>query len=296
VVEQEAALGAGMGDLRVSAWKRYGQDRLYVNRPDGKAVAWLDRQTGHLEVLIDGYQDAVLDALGPHVAAPSASPSPPHPPKAAAGELFPLPPEFDLASNRPGEALRRKVDELSPNVLGRVLARLLRRRTEADPWRAGLLGERIVGKELGRLARHNWRILHSIPLPRLNADIDHLLIGPGGVFTINTKNHRGAKVWVGDDSARVNGGDPRPYVRKIRREAVRVNRVLSARCPFPVRVNALLVFVAPADLTRVPTLHDVRVMRDRDLAALAPLIGVLTSAQIETVYAVARDRRSWETA
>jgi hypothetical protein len=214
----------------------------------------------------------------------------------SAGEPFPLPPEFDLASNRPGEALRRKVDELSPSALGRVLARLLRRRTEADPWRTGLLGERIVGKELGRLARHGWRTLHSIPLPRLNADIDHLLIGPGGVFTINTKNHRGAKVWVGDDSARVNGGDPRPYTRKIRQEAARVNRVLSARCPFPVQTNALLVFVAPADLTRVPTLHDVRVMRDRELAALAPLTGVLTSAQIETVYAVARDRRSWETA
>jgi hypothetical protein len=55
VAEQDAALGTGMGDLRVSAWKRYGQDRLYVNRPDGTAVAWFDRQTGHLEVMVDGY-------------------------------------------------------------------------------------------------------------------------------------------------------------------------------------------------------------------------------------------------
>jgi hypothetical protein len=94
----------------------------------------------------------------------------------------------------------------------------------------------------------------------------------------------------------VDGGDPRPYVRKIHREVARVDRVLSARCPFPVQTNALLVFVAPTNLTKVPTLHGVRVLRDRELAALAPLSGVLTTAQIETVYAVARDRRTWETA
>ncbi|WNI18709.1 nuclease-related domain-containing protein [Actinacidiphila sp. ITFR-21] len=287
-----------MSDLQVSEWKRYGQDRLYVNRADGEAVAWFDRRIGHLEVLVDGYRDAALDALAPHVAASPASPPPSalHPPRASLGGPSTLSPEFDLASNRPGEALRVKVRELSPGALGRVLAHLLHRRTEADPWRAGLVGERIVGKELGQLSRHGWRTLHSIPLPRLDADIDHLLIGPGGVFTINTKNHRGAKVWVGDDSARVNGGDPHPYVRKIRREAARVSHVLSERCPFPVQANALLVFVAPATLTKVPTLHDVGVLRDRELAAMTPMTGVLTAAQIETAYAVARDRRSWETA
>ncbi|MEE4542013.1 nuclease-related domain-containing protein [Streptomyces sp. V4-01] len=272
-----------MDDLRVSVWKRYGKDRLYVNRATGEAVAWFDRSTGRLEVHVDALRDAALDALAPYLA---TAPAP----------AVPLPPAFDLAANRPGEALRDKVDELSPGVLGRALARLLRLRTEADPWRTGLAGERVVGRELDRLARHGWRTLHSIPLPRLGADIDHLLIGPGGVFTINTKNHRDKKVWVGDDSVRVDHGDPYPYVRKIRREADRVSRVLSRGCPFPVRVYPVLVFVAPADLRTVPTLQDVRVLRDRELAALAPLAGVLTAGQIESAYAVARDRRSWQTA
>ncbi|MFF6784538.1 nuclease-related domain-containing protein [Streptomyces sp. NPDC012510] len=33
------------------------------------------------------------------------------------------------------------------------------------------------------MRRHGWWVLHSIPLPR-NVDLDHLLIGPGGVFSV----------------------------------------------------------------------------------------------------------------
>ncbi|MFJ9084692.1 nuclease-related domain-containing protein [Streptomyces sp. NPDC102384] len=31
---------------------------------------------------------------------------------------------------------------------------------------------------------------------RSGGDIDHLLIGQGGVFTINAKNHEGKSVWI----------------------------------------------------------------------------------------------------
>lgn len=34
-----------MSDLTVHPWKRHGKDRLYVNLPDGTAVAWADRAT-----------------------------------------------------------------------------------------------------------------------------------------------------------------------------------------------------------------------------------------------------------
>jgi hypothetical protein len=57
---------------------------------------------------------------------------------------------------------------------------LLGRHSEAYGWRKGLAGERKVGAELERLVRKDWRVLHSIPLPR-DVDIDHLLIGTGGV-------------------------------------------------------------------------------------------------------------------
>lgn len=300
-----------MSDLQVSAWQRYGQDRLYVNRPDGESVAWFDRRTGQIKILVEVFRDAALEALAPHlsghrVAPPPAPgtppPMPPRPPEPAAATAAAatttvlaapaaLPPEYDLARNRPGEALRARVRDLSPGPYGRLAALVLRRRTEADSWRDGLAGERAVAGELKRLPR-DWRVLHSIPLPR-DVDIDHLLIGPGGVFTINTKNHRGKDVWVGDDSVKVNHGEARPYVRKARAEASRAARALERGCRFPVPVQPVLAFVRPAALTVEPSLHDVRAVPERSLSALGPLTGVLTADQVRTVYEVARDRRTW---
>lgn len=40
-------------------------------------------------------------------------------------------------------------------------------------------------------------ILHSIPVGTGRGDIDHVVIGPPGVFTINTKHHPGRRLDVG---------------------------------------------------------------------------------------------------
>lgn len=283
--------GRSMGDLRVSAWKRNGKDRLYVNQPDGTTVAWFDRKTGYLKELVNGLRDEILEALAPYLTRPPAPPSTQLP----NASQTPLPSKYDLALNEPGAGLRKKLDEVSLGFFHRSMARLLRRRTEADSWRAGLIGERVVARELARLDRHGWRTLHSIPLSEKN-DIDHLLIGPGGIFTINTKNHPNMDVWVGDDSVKINHGQGRPYVRKSRAEAVRATGVLQRGCGFPVEVKPLLVFVKPARLKVAPTLHDVRALGERELASFAPLAGVLRPEQVDAVYAVARDQRNWRRA
>ncbi|MGW5291105.1 nuclease-related domain-containing protein [Streptomyces bacillaris] len=188
--------------------------------------------------------------------------------------------------------MKDKIREVSPTLLERTLTWMLRRRAEDASWRAGLRGERLVSRELARLERHGWRALHSVPLSA-TWDIDHLLIGPGGVFSINTKNHRNKTVWVGDHAARINHGKGRPYPRNSRREAAIVKRVLDHGCAFPVTVNPVLVFVRPAKLTVEPSLQDVRAIEDRHLSALRPLAGVLSPAEVDAVYAVARDQRSW---
>ncbi len=292
-----------MSDLHVSAWKRYGQDRLYVNTSDGESVAWFDRKTGQINILVEPFRAAALEALTPYLTgnagnsgsfgnAGSGDISRGPAPRTTPSLSHFLAPEHDLALNRPGEALRAKVRELSPGLFERLMNLLLQQRGEADSWREGLVGERIVGRELKRLSAHGWRALHSIPLPR-DVDVDHLLMGPGGVFAINTKSHRGKGIWVGDDVVRVNYGESRPYVRKSRGEAARVARALERGCGFPVAVRPLLVFVRPSRLTVVPSLADVRAMSERELAALGPLSGALRPDQVDSVYAVARDRRTW---
>ena len=39
--------------------------------------------------------------------------------------------------------------------------------------------------------RHGWAVLHDLAIPRSQANIDHLVIGSGGVFVIDSKQYRG---------------------------------------------------------------------------------------------------------
>jgi hypothetical protein len=62
---------------------------------------------------------------------------------------------------------------------------------DAVAWRRGAAGERRTARLLSHLERHGWAVLHDLALPRSQANIDHLVIGPGGVFTIDSKQYRG---------------------------------------------------------------------------------------------------------
>ncbi|WP_244258115.1 nuclease-related domain-containing protein [Streptomyces sp. Tu 2975] len=215
------------------------------------------------------------------------------------GDRLPrLTPENDLASRRPGATLRANSssgDSAAPDSgrLERLSSRLLRRRPMDEARRKELLGERRTGAELGRLTRHGWRVLHSIPLAD-GADIDHLLIGPGGVFTVRTEYHPQQSVRADDDTVRIDDGDPRPYIAECRAEAALVRKVLASYCDFPVRVQPVLVFVDAASLDVAATQTDVRVYRERQVSALAPLAGELTAHEADRIYDVARLAEVWQ--
>ncbi len=306
-----------MGELQVTRWRRYGHERLYVNLPDGQSAAWFDLRSHQLNILLDVDRDAVLDALAPYLAQhpePSAHPLPsPAPPPASPPVSTPTPlagwipevpvpigaaphPADDLAGNPPGAAIRAKIDELTPGFWRALLNRLRRRPSQTDGWPKGLVREETVGADLERLPGRGWRVLHSIPLPR-NVDIDHLLIGPGGVFTFNTKHHAGARIWVGDQAVKM-GSQTYPYVRKARAEAERASAVLSRVCGFPVRVEGVLAFVEPAKLSEAPSRHDVHAIRVHairhdQIVAFGDYPRVWQPAHVERIYAAARDRRNW---
>jgi Nuclease-related domain len=58
-------------------------------------------------------------------------------------------------------------------------------------WRRGAVGERRTARLLAPLERHGWAVLHDLAVPGSAANIDHLVIGPGGVVVIDTKQYRG---------------------------------------------------------------------------------------------------------
>jgi hypothetical protein len=62
---------------------------------------------------------------------------------------------------------------------------------DAVAWRRGAAGERRTARLLAALERHGWAVLHDLALPGSRANLDHLAIGPGGVFVIDSKHYRG---------------------------------------------------------------------------------------------------------
>jgi hypothetical protein len=78
-------------------------------------------------------------------------------------------------------------------VISRYVLPLVERRDR------GATGEEHVGGLLEQLSDGGWEVIHDATLGRGN--VDHILIGPAGVFTVETKSHPGP-VRVG----RVHGG------------------------------------------------------------------------------------------
>jgi hypothetical protein len=70
----------------------------------------------------------------------------------------------------------------------------LRFRPSADTlaWRRGAAGERRTARLLVPLEHQSWAVLHDLAIPGSQANIDHLVIGPGGVLVIDSKQYRGA--------------------------------------------------------------------------------------------------------
>ena len=119
---------------------------------------------------------------------------------------------------------------------------------EAVSWYRGVLGERRVASVLQSLD-DRWTVLHSVPVGKGSTDIDHVVIGQSGVFTINTKYSPGKEVWVAGRGMYV-GGHKQPYVHNSLSEAKRAAELLSDTTGLTVPVTALIVFVDPAKLTR----------------------------------------------
>ncbi|MCU1499821.1 MAG: hypothetical protein JWM47_3774 [Acidimicrobiales bacterium] len=86
-----------------------------------------------------------------------------------------------------------------------------RRTTEA--WAKGAAGERATGTALDALPA-GFTVLHDLKMPGSRANIDHLVIGPTGAFTVETKNYANVVVLKG---GRAGVAAPSPRVETLNR-------------------------------------------------------------------------------
>jgi hypothetical protein len=170
------------------------------------------------------------------------------------------------------------------------LARALGVHSDERAWRRGANGERITALWLGRLP-DGWHVFHDVPVGERGANIDHVVVGPAGVFTVNTKNLTG-KLWVGAKSIRRNG-HPTDYLRKAVAEASRASRLLSAALGRQVGVRAVLAILAD-EWTILEEPADVIVRGPRgakNLMLAQP--EVLTPREVVELTAAAAKRATW---
>ena len=87
-------------------------------------------------------------------------------------------------------------------------AKRLSSRTERAEYAAAKEEQRITA-ELDDLPI-GWFVVHPADLGELvsqDGEIDHVVIGPGGVFTIHLEHQPAAKVWVSEHKVTINGRD-----------------------------------------------------------------------------------------
>ena len=205
-------------------------------------------------------------------------------------------PEADLRGRIPGQSVMAKLLEEQETVpRRRFLGRLFGASplgSESGSWYKGALGEMEVGRILAELGS-GYEVLHAVPVGKAESDIDHVVIGPPGVFTLNTKNHSGQRVWVGGSTFMVNGARS-PHIPNAVYEARRAARLLSAAAGEDVPVSALLVLIEPAALTIKKRPAGVEILTARRLPRwLSRQPQVLGPADVERIAAVARRPGVW---
>jgi len=164
---------------------------------------------------------------------------------------------------------------------------------EAQPWYVGALGELEIARRLAALGP-GWYVLHSVPVGSGSSDLDHVVIGPAGVFTINTKHHRGQNVWVGGRRILVNG-QRTDHLRNAAYEAKRASKLLSVAARMLVDVTPIIAIVGARRMTVRERPYDVAVLHDHELVRwLQRHLVTLTPQQVEHLAAVAVQPAAWK--
>ncbi len=114
-------------------------------------------------------------------------------------------------------------------VVGAVGWRLrFRASAEASAWRQGARGERRTARRLGRLVRRGYVAFHDLAMPGSRANVDHLLIGPTGVFVIDSKQYSGRIQQTPDGHVWHNQYPLDEQLATVRAEADSVEAILGA--------------------------------------------------------------------
>ena len=150
---------------------------------------------------------------------------------------------------------------------------------QARSWRRGAHGERHTARLLDRLTGDGYVVFHDLAVPgNTSANVDHLVIGPSGVFVIDSKQWTGSVHQSADGLAWHHHYRLDRTLERVRWEAEAVGRLLGTRIHPLLYVHgahvhggglhAQGVAIVPADLLRSALGYD-RVLSDAVVELLA---------------------------
>jgi len=149
---------------------------------------------------------------------------------------------------------------------------------QARTWQRGAHGERHTARLLDRLTRDGYVVFHDLAVPGSPANVDHLVIGPSGVFVIDSKQWTGSIHQGADGLVWHNHYPLDRTLETVRWEAQQVSRALGSRAAALLCVHGAYVqggglhaqgvAIVPAHLLR-SALGDDRVLSDADVELLA---------------------------
>lgn len=126
-----------------------------------------------------------------------------------------------------------------------------------------------------------WTIIDGASLGAHKPVVDHVVIGPAGVFSVALRNHTRDRVWVGERTFVVEG-TRFPHLRDVEHEAELVGDRMSRAVGAPVAVTPCLVIASPAELTLAPGARRVEVLASHQLGRwLTALPRLMSPAVVE---------------
>jgi Nuclease-related domain len=187
-----------------------------------------------------------------------------------------------------GQVLAAQVGLPWAALVGLVVAVLVGWRLRFRPseqvtaWQRGAAGERRTARLLGRLTRDGYVVFHDLAVPGSDANVDHLVIGPSGVFVIDSKQWTGSVRQGLDGLAWHNHYPLDRTLETVRWEAETVGGLLGTRAAAVVCVHGAHVYGGGLEV------QGVAIVPPHLLRGALGFEGVLSDAEVTLLTTTAR--------
>ncbi|MCP2365672.1 hypothetical protein HD597_012692 [Nonomuraea thailandensis] len=181
---------------------------------------------------------------------------------------------------------------VTAGVIAAILEAVYRARSNSSvpAWRRTSVAERRTEAQLRRLERSGYRTLHARAIPGSEAQIDHLVVGPTGVYAVDSEKwDRRLPVRVQMGKKLFHGPfDMKPRLTEAKWEATQASELISKSFGREISVVPSLAIYGPPVPWKIMNIRGVDVYQgDRARKWITKRERALTTAEIDRIYDIA---------